>query len=88
MRNFTRKGYGRIYVANAEDCLRVEGIMESMDEFEYQYLPQGFIAPFSAYPELVYTGKFDGLDLNKFTAECFRQGIYIWCCDNGTQEYL
>lgn len=86
--NFTRKGYGRIYVVNKEDIPKVDSIIKQMDEFEHEYLPDEFIAPFSEYPNLCYTCKFDSLDTNALTAICLKQGISIFCCDNGCNEYM
>ena len=87
-KTFTRKGYGRIYVADPTKIEAVKAIIKAMDEFEYDYLPKDFVAPFTEYPQLVYTGKFDDLDLHELTARCFAQGIYIWCCDNGHDEWM
>lgn len=79
----TRKGYARIYVANPQDVPRVESLIKELDEFEFDYLPDGMVAPFSEYPKLVYTGKFDGLCMSRLTAECWKRGMFIWACDNG-----
>lgn len=84
----TRKGWARIYVAKAEDVARVESVIMDLDAFEHGYMPTGIVAPFSEYPKLVYTHKFDGLDMTKLTAVCWKCGIYIWVCDNGYEEYL
>lgn len=86
--NFTRKGYGRIYVVNENDIPKVDAIIKQMDAFEHEYLPVGFIAPFSDYPSVVYTHKFDSLDTNALTAICLKQGITVFCCDNGHGEYM
>lgn len=66
----------------------MEEIIKELDEFEFNYLPTGMVAPFSAYPKLVYTHKFDGLCMNKLTATCWNRGIHIWVCDNGHCEIL
>lgn len=88
MSTFTRKGYGRIYCLNAADAEKVATIIKELDEFEYEYLPKDLIAPFSEYPKLKYTHKFDALDLNMLTAVCWQRSIVIWCCDNGNEEYM
>lgn len=88
MRTFTRKGYGRIYCANAEDVSRVESITKEMDEFEYEYLPKGMVAPFSEYPKVIYTHKFDALDLDALTAICWMRGIMVWALDAGHEEFV
>ena len=86
-RYLTRKGWGRIYCADAADVNRVNQIIQSMDEFEYDYLPKGMVAPFSEYPKVIYTHKFDGLDVDALTAICWRAGILIWVFDSGYEEY-
>jgi hypothetical protein len=86
-RTFTRKGYGRIYVTKQEDISRVKAIIEKMDAEELRYLPQDLIAEFSEYPKVVYSHKFCDLDLNGLQALCMKEGISIFCFDNGSQEY-
>ena len=88
MSTLTRKGFGRIYVDKVENVETVRLIIKELDEFEYSYLPNNLIAPFSHYPNLVYTQKFDGLCMNRLTAECWKRGIHIWVCDNGLCEYM
>jgi hypothetical protein len=87
MRTFTKKGYGRIYVAKPEDAIKVEEIIKQMDAFEATYMPPVFIVPFTEYPNVVYTHKFSDLNLDHLTALCFEIGIYIFCFDAGSQEY-
>lgn len=86
--NFTRKGYGRIYVENESDIQSVKDAIKEMDECEFDYLPDGLIAPFSEYPNVVYTGKFDDLNLDLLTAKCWTNGIKIWCLDNGRSDFV
>lgn len=88
MSNLTRKGYARIYVAKPENVTAVEQIIKELDEFEHSYMPKGLVTCFSAYPGLVYTHKFDGLDMDKLTATCWKRGIFIFVLDNGFQEYV
>lgn len=83
----TRKGYGRIYVINADDREKVSKIIKEMDEFEWSYMPVSMIAPISEYPAVVYTGKFDALDLDALTVTCLSRGIGIFCFDAGNDEY-
>jgi len=87
MRTLQRKGFGRIYVENEGDIHLVEEIIQKMDEFEYDYLPKDMIAPFSEYPSVIYTHKFDSLDVDALTAICWRKGIHIWVFDTGNNEY-
>jgi hypothetical protein len=86
--NLTTKGFARIYVAKPEDIPKVASIIEELDAFEYEYLPPDLIAPFSNYPALSYTHKFDGLCMGLLTATCWKRGIYIWVIDNGHSEFL
>jgi integrase len=88
MNTLTRKGYARIYVSKSEDVERVKQIIKELDEFEYEYLPEDLIAPFTEYPRLAYTHKFDGLCMNRLTAVCWKRGIGIWVCDNGNDEFM
>ena len=88
MSTLTRKGYARIYTETADDVDKVKNIINKLDAFEYEYLPQQLIAPFSTYPNLTYTHKFDGIDMNKLSAECWKQGIKILVIDNGYNEFL
>lgn len=88
MNTLTRKGYARIYVAKPEDVESVRAIIKELDAFEFDYLGDELVAPFSEYPKLAYTHKFDGLCMNKLTATCWMRGIQIWACDNGYEEYM
>lgn len=88
MTTLTRKGYARIYVDKDENVEPVKSIIHELDEFERGYLPENLIAPFSHYPTLVYTHKFDGLCMNRLTAVCWSKGIHIWVCDNGHEEFM
>jgi hypothetical protein len=88
MTTFTRKGFGRIYTDSVEDCAKVRDIIKELDEFEYEYLPNDFVAPFSEYPKLKYTGKFDALDIDFLIATCWKRGIHVFCLDNVGNDYL
>lgn len=88
MVTLTRKGYARIYVAKPEDVEKVSAIIKEMDEFEHGYLPDALIAPFSEFPDVTYAHKFDGLCMNRLTAECWRRGIFVWVCDNGHADLM
>jgi hypothetical protein len=87
MRKFTRKGYGRIYCRNDGDTTAVMKIIKEMDQYEFEYLPNNLIVPFTEYPKVVYIGKFDDLDLDELTDKCWNKGIYIWIFDSGYNEY-
>lgn len=77
----SKKNYAAIYVNKPEDVKKVEAIIEEMDPFEYDYLPEGLVKPFSEYPKTTYTHKFDALDMNALTALCWSRGIFIWVFD-------
>ena len=87
MHRLPHKGYGRIYVEKPEDIERVKAIIHEMDEFEYYYLPTDLITLFSEYPKVVYTHKFDDLDMDDLTAECWNRGIHCWVFDAGHDEF-
>lgn len=88
MSTFRIKGYGRIYVENEADIEQVKNFIKEIDEYEFGYLPDNLIAPFSEYPDVVYTGKFNDLNLELLTAKCWKNGIKIWCLNNGYDDYV
>jgi nicotinamide riboside kinase len=78
--HFTRKDYGRIFTNKEENIPHIEEIIKDMDEFEYEYLPEGFIGVFDSDDvRTVYTHKFDSLDTNELTRRCWAEGIMIFC---------
>lgn len=81
--NFTRKGYGRIFVKKASDVELVRTIVREMDEWELGYMPDNLVALFSEYPRLTYLHKFCDLDYYELTARCWERGVWIFCIDNG-----
>ena len=87
-KTFTRKGYGRIYVRKQNEISIVKEEIKKIDEFEFEYLPDYFITTFSNYPYLKYTHKFDDIDINKLTAKCWKKGVFIFCLDNGNDEFI
>lgn len=88
MRNFTRKGYGRIYVDKIENIDIVRDEIKKISESEFDYLPNYLITTFSQYPKLCYTGKFDEIDLDYLTVSLWKKGVMICCIDNGGVDYL
>ncbi len=88
MTTLTRKGYGRIFVQKPEDIAKIDALIKELDEFEHSYLPEQLIAVYTEYPKMVYTHKFDALNMNHLTAECWKRGFQIWVCDNGNAEYI
>lgn len=92
-----RKGYARIFVEKEEDIPKVKEIIQKMDEYEYEYLPNELIAVFDpnikTFPkenpkdhlwlDFKYTHKFDSLNLNELQFRCWAEGIKIFCCIGG-----
>ena len=87
MTQLTHKGYGRIYVDTTDNIPKVDAIIKEMDKFEHSYLPEKMLAVFTEYPKVTYTHKFSDLDMDKLTAKCWENGIYIWVFDAGHDEY-
>ena len=87
MRTLTRKGYARIYCEADRQVEIIKGLIKQMDEFEFDYLPRDLIAPFDEYPKVVYTGKFDALDVDELTAICWQGGMHIWVFDAGHEQF-
>ena len=88
MMHFERKSYGRIFVQKEEDIEKVKSVIKEMDEFEYDYLPDDFIAVFSKdNMEAKYTHKFYELDTQELTRLCWERGIYMFCWYGPVNEY-
>lgn len=97
---FPRKGYGRIFVEKESDIPVVKEIIRKMDEFEYDYLPEGLIAVFNPnikrFPadnpkdhlwlDMEYT-QFDSLNLNELQFRCWTVGIKVFCVMDDSKEY-
>lgn len=85
MKEFTYKGYGRIYVQNAEDIQKVEQILHEKDQFEFEdYYPGNLVTTLDRYPSVIYIGKFTlNFDLE---AECKKQNIPIFIFDSGRED--
>jgi len=81
------KGYGRIYVPAEEDIKKVEDIILQMDHYEYAYMPKGMVACIDEYPKVVYTHKFDDLDMDGLTILCWKMGIPIWVYHAGQDDF-
>lgn len=81
MNTLSKKSYGAIYVDKAENIDKVKEVIKEMDEFEYDYLPDGLIKPFSDYPKVAYTHKFYDIDIDALTAKCWDRGIFVWVFD-------
>ncbi len=83
MNKFTKNGWGRIYVVHEKDVARVNEIIKEINPFEFAYMSNVIVAPFSEYPLLCNVQDFDVVDLDRLTARCWRGGIPIFCLDNG-----
>lgn len=83
MNRLTRKGESRMYVQNSADAGEVRKIIHGMDEFEADYMPDEWVASWEAYPQTVYTGKFDDLDIDELINRCWKTGIRCWVYDAG-----
>lgn len=81
MTTFTRKGYGRIYVTKPEHIAIVDNIIRQMNEYEHSYMNKEFITTFDNYPQVVYTGKFDELNIDDLVAICMSIDIPVFCFD-------
>ena len=88
MRTFTHKGYGRIYVEHLANIGAVRKEIKEMDAFEYDYLPNDLVAPFSDYPLLAYTHKFSDIDIDLLAARLWKKGVRVFCLDNGTSDMV
>lgn len=73
-----RKGYGRIFVEKEEDIEKVKEVIQEMDDYEYNYLPEKLIAVFEGKKEVIYTHKFCDLDLNDLMINCWNKGIKVF----------
>ena len=81
------KGYGRIYCETSDDVAKVEAVIKELDEYEFDYMPPGMVAPFADYPRVIYTHKFSDMDMQASTAICWQRGIKIWVFDAGHDEF-
>ena len=87
MNTLTHKGWGRIYTDKPENIEKIEAIIKELDEFEFEYLPEGLITVSESYPAVVYLHKFSDMDMDTLTAQCWKRGIMIWVFDAGHTEY-
>lgn len=81
------KGYGRIYVDKPENVGKVEEIIRELDAYEFTYMPEGMVAPFSEYPAVKYTHKFNDLNMDKLIAVCWSRGIHVWVFNSTHNEF-
>lgn len=79
IRTFVRKGFGRMFVQSPDQIDQVKDLLKKFDRFEFDYLPDGFIAPATEFPTLIFSQKFDGLDIDAFTNFCMNEGVTVLC---------
>ena len=73
---FSRKGYGRIFVETEEDIEKLKEIIKEIDEYEEGYLPEDLITVFSDDNfEAVYTHKFCDMNMTKVLYTAWSRGI-------------
>ena len=77
---FPHKGYGRLFVENKEDIVKVKEIIKEMDDWEYAYLPDDLITVFSdENMKSVYTHKFDDMNMVEVMYRAWSKGIRCFC---------
>ena len=76
---FTSKDYGRIFVEHEEDIDKVKQIIKELDEYEYNYLPDGLITVFSekTYGSS-YVHKFSDMDMGQVLKIAWERGIHCF----------
>jgi len=84
--SFLYQGYGRIYVEFTKEILKVEAIIQSMDEFEFDYYPSGLVTEITNYPQVIDIGKFD-IDLDELYAKCKAVKLNIFTFDAEDNPY-
>jgi len=81
MKQFVKKGHGRIYVREPADIAKVEQVLKDVNFFEHDgYYPEGLV---QIFPEdgkvcLQYTHKYEAC-IDAITLECWKRGIVVWC---------
>jgi hypothetical protein len=75
---FVKKSYGRIFVRSTDEIERVSQIIKQLDEFEWGYLPDHFIAVWPGKIEVTYGHKFE-IDIDQLTEACWNAGIHVFC---------
>ena len=68
-RSQAAKTHGRIFVSKQEDVEVVKKMIEKVDDFEFEYMPDNVVAVFGEDDELVYLGKFE-IDINALARAC------------------
>jgi len=86
-----KKGYGRIYVmtkpgTGLADIQRVKDIVAALDNFEWSYYVEGFIAPWEGRVELIYSHKFEPC-MDAITLACWCEGVAVWCISQHNEDF-
>lgn len=90
MKTFNNGAEGRIYTDTQENVERIKQIIKNIDEFEYPYLPDDFVAVWrdGADIDLIPNWKFYGLDLQKIEKECTFKNIPCGCFIGKYEQWL
>lgn len=73
---FSRKGWGRIFVEKEEDIEKIREIIKEIDEYEEGYLPKDLITVFSDDNfEAEYVHKFCDMNMTKVLYTAWSRGI-------------
>ena len=83
MSTLIHKGHSRLYVKDATQISDIKSHIKCKDEFEYEYIPEGWITIWTDFPATVYTGKFSDLDMDRLVADLWAEGIQCWVHDAG-----
>lgn len=79
---FGRKTYGRIFVKQSADVEKVCEIIRELDEFEYEYMPDEFVAVYdSTNCPVTYGHKFE-LDMDRLRFACFNEAVPVMLVTN------
>lgn len=79
--NLHHKGFGRILTT---EVARVKQILKEIDEFEYEYLPDGYVANLETN-QMIYTGKFDP-NIALLKEKAAEEGILIYIVSEEQEE--
>lgn len=87
-RTFPYKGYARIFVEKEEEIQAVRDLIRTIDQFEYDYLPDDLIAVWNSAEitdlvPLAYTHKFDHLDIDILTCLAWKRNIKLFIVVGG-----
>ena len=85
---YSRKGYGRFFVEKEEDIEKIKQIIQELDEYEFEYLPENLITVFDPENyESVYTHKFCDLDMGRVLKVAWERGIHCFAVFGKINQY-